>query len=154
MQDARMLEDALSERGYGPDIMDEVDKNDLVSCGLSNGDALRLKRAARIWWTSPDAKRTRRSPTPAPPIRIDDRVRIRFEKRYTDGGSVSVFGPGIVPGRNFRAKEFEWWFYNSRTEAVEKVPDGFIPDIDQEYIDPNAPLFEPSPSPEATGSAD
>lgn len=67
---------------------------------------------------------------------------------------MSVFGPGIVPGRNFRAKEFEWWFYNSRTEAVEKVPDGFIPDIDQEYIDPNAPLFEPSPSPEATGSAD
>lgn len=155
MKDAQMLEDILSERGYGPDIMDEIDKSDLVSCGLSDGDALRLKRAARIWWTSPDAKRIRRrSLTPIPAVRIDERDRIRFEKRYAiDGGSVSVFGPGIVPGKNFRAKEFEWWFYNARTKAVEKVPDGFIPDIDPEYLDINAPPYEPSPSPEPTDSA-
>jgi hypothetical protein len=84
MKDARNLEDKLSERGYGPDIMDEIDKSDLVSCGLSDGDALRLKRAARIWWTSPEAKRIRRSLTPIPAVRIqvDDRDRIRFEKRY------------------------------------------------------------------------
>ena len=101
-----MFEDVLSERGYGPDIMDEIDKSDLVSCGLSDGDALRLKRAARIWWTSPDAKRIRHSLTPIPAVRIDERDRIRFEKRSaSDGGSVSVFGPGIIPGRNFRAKE-------------------------------------------------
>jgi hypothetical protein len=154
MKDAPMLEDVLSERGYGPDIMDEIDKSDLVSCGFSDGDALRLKRAARIWWTSPDAKRIRRSPTPIPAVRIDERDRIRFEKRYTiDGGSVSVFGPGIVPGKNLRAKEFEWWFYNARTKAVEKIPDGFIPDIDPEYLDINAPPYEPSPSPEPTDSS-
>lgn len=154
IKDARMFEDMLSERGYGPDIMDEIDKNDLVSCGLSDGDALRLKRAARIWWTSPDAKRIRRSLTPIRAVHDDERDRIRFEKRYAiDGGSVSVFGPGIVPGKNFRAKEFEWWFYNTHTKAVEKVPDGFIPDIDPEYLDFNAPPYEPSLSPETTDSA-
>ena len=65
---------------------------------------------------------------------------------------MSVFGPGIIPGRNFRAKEFEWWFYNARTKAVEKVPDGFIPDIDPEYLDIHASPYEPSPSPEPTDS--
>jgi hypothetical protein len=103
--------------------MDEIDKSDLVSCGLSDGDALRLKRAAQIWWTSPEAKRTRhqRSLTPIPAVRIDERDRIRFEMQYSiDGGSVSVFGPGIVPGKNFWAKEFEWWFYNARTKAVKR----------------------------------
>jgi hypothetical protein len=34
--------------------------------------------------------------------------------------------------------------------ALKKVPDGFIPDIDPEYLNPDAPLFEPSPSPEPT----
>ena len=61
----------LSEWGYGPDIMKKIDKSDLISCGLSDGDALRLKRAARIWWTSPDAKRIWRSLTPIPAVHID-----------------------------------------------------------------------------------
>jgi len=150
IQDAPMFEDALAEKGYGPDVImtDDIDKNDLISCGLTAGDAIRLKRAARTWWTSADAKRPRQR-SPSPVRRYDDRERIRFEKRYVnDGGSESVFGPGMVPGRNFRAKEFIWWFYNTRTETVEKVPDGLIPDIDSEYLDPNAPVYEPTPSPE------
>jgi hypothetical protein len=154
---ATMFEYSLSEKGFGPDVimMDDIDKNDLISCGLNAGDAIRLKRAARTWWTSPDAKRTRQrsqapaSPTPKHPIRIDDRERIRFEKRYAnDSGSVSVFGPGIIPGQNHRAKQFVWWFYNSASKAVEKVPDCFIPDIDPEYLNPD-PLYEPTPSPQA-----
>jgi hypothetical protein len=67
-------------------------------------------------------------------------------------GSHSVFGPGLVPGTNHRAHVFEWWFYNQLTKTLEKVPDGFVPDIDQEYMDPNAP-FEPSPSPEPQRNA-
>ena len=119
--------------------MKKIDKSDLVSCGLSDGDALRLKRAAWIWWTSPDAKRIWRSLTPIPAVHIDECDHIQFEKLYaSDGGSMSVFGPGIIPGKNFRVKEFEWWFYNAHTKAVEKVPDGFIPDIDLEYFDIHA----------------
>lgn len=152
IRDARGLEQTFADNGYGPDIMGDVDKEDLVSCGLTVGDALRIKRAARVWWTSPDAKRRRQSLSP-PPVRIDDRDRIRFEKRFANNsGSHSVFGPGLVPGTNHRAHVFEWWFYNQLTKTLEKVPDGFVPDIDQEYMDPNAP-FEPSPSPEPQRNA-
>ncbi|KAF8810644.1 hypothetical protein BYT27DRAFT_7209245 [Phlegmacium glaucopus] len=147
IKDAQMFEDVLSEKGYGPDVMGDITKDDLVSCGLTAGDALHMKRAACIWWTSPDAKRTRHSPTPTHSVHIDDCDHIRFEKRYANNtGCKSVFGPGIIPGRNLRAKEFQW--------TLEKVPDGFIPDIDPEYINLNAPLFEPSPSPELTTHTD
>jgi len=158
VQNALMFEFALKEKGFGPDVimMDDFDKSDLVSCGLSIGDALRLKRAAHVWWTSPDAKRPRqRSPTPEPPAQIDERLCIHFEKQYmNEDGSESVFGPGIIPGKNFREKEFIWWFYNTGTKTLEKVPDSFIPDIDAEYLDPNAPPYEKSPSPKPTVSTD
>lgn len=149
IQNATMYEFALAEKGFGPDVimMNDIDiKTDLMSCGINAGDALCLKRAAQVWWTSPDAKRTRRSSTPERPTDIDDRPRIRFEKRYTDGGSVSVFGPGIIPGKNYQAKEYVWWFFNAHSKTLEKVPDGFVPDIDSEYLNPDDP-FEPSPSP-------
>jgi len=152
IRDARGLEQTFADNGYGLDIMGDVDKEDLVSCGLTVGDALHIKRAAHVWWTSPDAKCRRQSLSP-PPVRIDDRDRIRFEKRFANNsGSHSVFGPGLVPGTNHRAHVFEWWFYNQLTKTLEKVPDGFVPDIDQEYMDHNAP-FEPSPSPEPQRNA-
>ena len=66
IQDARGLEQTLADNGYGPDIMGDVNKEDLVSCGLTVGDALHIKRAARVWWTSPDAKRRRQSITVTP----------------------------------------------------------------------------------------
>lgn len=76
-----MFEDALAEKGYDPDVImtDDIDKNDLISCGLTAGDAVRLKRAACTWWTSADAKRPhQRSPSP---VRCyDDRKCICFEK--------------------------------------------------------------------------
>ncbi|KDR66659.1 hypothetical protein GALMADRAFT_216875 [Galerina marginata CBS 339.88] len=52
IRDARGLEAIFSENGYGPDIMGDIDMEDLVSCGLTAGDALRLKRAGqweKIW---------------------------------------------------------------------------------------------------------
>ena len=152
IQNSTWFEFALAEKGFGPDVimMSDIDKTDLMSCGINAGDALRLKRAAQAWWTSPDAKCTHRSPMPGQPgPYIDSRERIRFEKRYTDGGSVSVFGPGIIPGKNYRATEYAWWFFNMQSKALEKVPDGFVPDIDSEYLNPDDP-FEPSPSVEPT----
>ncbi|KAF8810916.1 hypothetical protein BYT27DRAFT_7018974, partial [Phlegmacium glaucopus] len=109
---ARVFEDVLSEKGCGPDVMGGITKDDLVSCGLTAGDALHMKCAACVWWTSPDAKHTRCSLTPTHSVCIDDRDHICFEKRYANNiGCESVFGPGIIPGRNLWAKEFEWWFY-------------------------------------------
>ena len=57
--------------------MGDVDKEDLVSCGLTVGNALHIKRAAHVWWTSPDPKRRRQSLSP-PPVHIDNSDRIQF----------------------------------------------------------------------------
>ena len=145
-----MFEDTLAEKGYGLDVImtDDINKNNLISCGLTAGDAVCLKRTARTWWTSADAKCPCQH-SPSPVRRYDDHEHIHFEKQYVnDSGSESVFGPGMVPGRNFRVKEFIWWFYNTCTETVEKVPDGLIPNIDSEYLDPNAPVYKLTLSPE------
>ncbi|KAF8147117.1 hypothetical protein B0H34DRAFT_639614, partial [Crassisporium funariophilum] len=56
IRDARGLEPTFTDNGYGPDIIGDVDKKDLVSCGLTVGDALRIKHAAHVWWTSPNSK--------------------------------------------------------------------------------------------------
>ena len=50
-------EDSLAREGYGPDILPEVDNKALVECGLTPGDAIRLKHGARDWWNGPEAKR-------------------------------------------------------------------------------------------------
>ena len=155
IQNATTFKLSLSEKGFGPDviIMDDIDKNDLIACGFNTGDTLRLKHTTHTWWTSPDAKCTwQHSPTSDCPLHTDDHNHIRFEKRYVNGRSVSVFGPGIIPGKNHCTWSFKWCFFNSSSNALEKVPDGFIPDIDLEYLDLE-PLFTPTPTPEElTGS--
>lgn len=83
IQNATMFELSQSEKGFGPDdiMMDDIDKNDLIACGLNAGDALCLKCAACTWWTSPDAKHTHQtSPTPDHPTNIDNHACIWFEK--------------------------------------------------------------------------
>jgi hypothetical protein len=150
VKNAMHYEYPLANSGFGPDILPYVDNTDIIACGISAGDVIRLKRGASDWWSSPEAKRTRAQ---SPPAQVhagdnDFRDRIRFEKRFVEGGCTSVFGPGMVPGKNRREKEFIWWYFDQRVKELRKVPDGLIPDIDPEYLDENAPLFEPSPSPE------
>ncbi|KAJ7879256.1 hypothetical protein B0H14DRAFT_2566855 [Mycena olivaceomarginata] len=44
--------------GYGPDIMHLIEDKDLMEqCGMTKGDALRLKAGATGWWKGPDVKR-------------------------------------------------------------------------------------------------
>ena len=57
VQNAVTYEDSLAREGYGPDILPEVDNKALVECGLTPGDAIRLKHGARDWWNGPEAKR-------------------------------------------------------------------------------------------------
>ena len=150
VKDATRYEYSLANNCFGPDILPYVDNAEIVACGVSAGDAIRLKRGASDWWSSPEAKRAR-AQSPPPQHRAgnnDFRDHIRFEKRFTEGGCTSVFGPGMVPGKNRRYKEFTWWYYDQNLKELRKVPDGLVPEIDQEYLDENALPFELSPSPE------
>lgn len=47
---------ALTQKGYGPDILPHIDNDMLVLCGLTYGDAIHLKQGASIWWNSPEVK--------------------------------------------------------------------------------------------------
>ncbi|KAF8957940.1 hypothetical protein BDZ97DRAFT_1628693, partial [Flammula alnicola] len=130
-----IFEHSLAKEGYGPDILPYVPDEKLVLCGLSHGDAMRLKRGASGWWNGPEAKRPKVMEDLVDKELEVEKRKIRFEKRFTDGGCASVFGPGIMTGRNWREDEFVWWYFNDVTKKLEKVPDGYIPEIDQEYLD-------------------
>lgn len=114
------------------------------------GDAVRLKRGASAWWTSPEAKRRRLPDQPQPQENFfEPSYHLRFEKRFVDGGSKSVFGSGLVPGKNRRHRQFTWYYYNETTETLEQVPDGFIPTIDPATLEEEeTPYKTPTPSPE------
>jgi len=137
VKNALVYQYSLADKGYGPDILPLVDDAQIVACGITAGDAIRLKRGASQWWDSPEAKRAR--PPPAA-VEEDYRTRIRFEKRFTEGGCTSVFGPGMMPGKNRHEDEFIWWYYDENEKQLRKVPDGLIPEIDQQYLDVDAPF--------------
>jgi hypothetical protein len=59
VKNAPIYKYALEKNGYGPDILGFVKDVEIVACGISAGDAIRLKRGADKWWNSPEAKRVR-----------------------------------------------------------------------------------------------
>ena len=149
VDNATTHEHRLIQESVGPDILPLISDQTLVECGVPLGDVIRLKRGASAWWTSPEAKRPKI--VDQPPVNKDRDgdfagitydYDIRFEKRFPEGGSLSVFGSGIRPGRNRLSRQFKWFFYNSGKKCVEPVPRGFIPMLDPEYLDVDAPYEE------------
>jgi hypothetical protein len=110
VKNATQYEYSLANSGFGPDILPHVDNAEIIACGISAGDAIRLKRGASDWWSSPEAKRARDQSPPAQAHAGNNDLRglIRFEKRFVEGGCTSVFGSGMIPGKNQRYKEFTW----------------------------------------------
>lgn len=147
---ATVHEFSLASHGYGPDILEDVADEALTTLGLTAGDAIRLKRGASDWWNGPEAKRRKTTEstttdeyaffTDKPPQKSYNRsdYSIRFEKRFHNGGSQSLFGSGITPGRVRKSDDFSWYYFNQVTRRTEPVPEGNIPILDPvEYsVDP------------------
>ncbi len=84
--------------GYAPDILQLVDDGSLKDIGIKPGDVIRLKQHSLQWLNSSASKRKQDDHTPLG-ASIPPNKRVRFEKRYHDGGSSRVYGPRIVrPG--------------------------------------------------------
>jgi len=148
VNDATLYEHRLAQQSFGPDILPVISEQLLVDCGLTMGDAVRLKRGASSWWMSPEAKRPKLLDQPPPQANLfEPTYQIRFEKRFVEGGSHSVFGSGLVPGKNIRHRPFTWYFYNEATKTVERVPDGFVPTLDPIYLDMDESPYDPTPTP-------
>lgn len=129
--DATMYEHRMKMKGYGPDILGDVETSDLVEIGIPPGDVLRLKRAAPVWWSSADAKR---QCTKANAFGQDDSTDlvqslIGFEKRYKDGSGAARTAGTLEPTDDFFDETFDWFYYFDAAKKMVPIPPGFMPVI-------------------------
>ncbi|KAF9033380.1 hypothetical protein BJ165DRAFT_1410441 [Panaeolus papilionaceus] len=136
------LKFAEQQLGYGPDILCDVNNKDLVACGLTPGDAIRIKCGARDWWSGPEAKcRCHQgdlgSGGDAPQVPVAKPVdNIHFIKKFPEdkgGGGLSVFGTGIEMGEAPDPDQFSWHYFNRVTKREEPLPQGMVPVLLAEY---------------------
>lgn len=137
---------SLSLKGYGSDIMYLVNTSDLIGVGVSPGDAIRLKEYALRWWTeecqrvakwsrAPDndhhfpATATQQPVDTTPPNK-----RLRFEKRFHDGGMMTTYGPNITKG-SFEDADYDWWVYSKDLKTFVPLPPGKVPVIGDDIED-------------------
>jgi hypothetical protein len=53
---ALKFESPLRCKGYGPDILPDVDDSAFMALGISVGNVLHLKNGSQKWWNGPDVK--------------------------------------------------------------------------------------------------
>lgn len=136
VSDALSYEDALRDQGFGPDILHQVEDKELRSIGFRSRDIICLKQNAQHWWNGPDAKRKRtvtvemmESMSAMPPNK-----KVRFEKRYHEGGCQTLFGPCMMETDDidFNETDFSWFYFCKTTETYLLVPSGYVPIISDE----------------------
>ncbi|SJL13135.1 uncharacterized protein ARMOST_16573 [Armillaria ostoyae] len=136
VSDALSYEDALRDQGFGPDILHQVEDKELRSIGFRSGDIIRLKQNAQRWWNGPDAKQKRMvtvettESMSATPLN----KKVRFEKRYHEGGRQTLFGPRMMETDDidFDETDFSWFYFCKTTETYLPVPPGYVPIISDE----------------------
>ncbi|KAH9000081.1 hypothetical protein EDB92DRAFT_2110736 [Lactarius akahatsu] len=131
---------SLLLKGYGPDIMHLIAVPDLVEVGVSPGDAIRLREYASKWWAQERQRVTKRSLSDitqvrAPlqtgssslaPISTPPNKRLRFEKRFYDGGGMTTYGCGIAKG-TYDTVDYTWWVYSWELKEYDPLPPGKVP---------------------------
>lgn len=122
----------MAHQRYGPDILHEVNDDDLRKLNIPPGDVIRLKRAAPKWYNSPAAKRPRASftdrngDTPAP--NTEDQRKIRFERVDVDGtGARTFWGPRMEPSEAPKPNDYYYQYFNEAMGQMVRVPDGWVP---------------------------
>ena len=135
-------EDSLHTLGFGPDILHLVEDNVLKDIGFIPGDVICLKQSVRQWWST-NAKRKQVSHTTSPPAQsTPPNKRVRFEKRFHDGGCYMVYGPKMVEGKSSLnttvTTDFDWYYLCTARNAMVPLPLGHVPIIDSEHVDEGA----------------
>jgi hypothetical protein len=136
--------DSFRAHGYGPDILHLVDDTALQHIGLSEGDIIRLKQSALRWWNLQSDSNKRKQPDEdvggsaaqlMPPLRLEPRtppnLKVRFKKRYHDGGLARVYGPCISPGTLSLDLDFNWTYFCEARSQYVSLPDGYVPIVDE-----------------------
>ena len=141
VHDATGYEDSFCAHGYGPDILHLVDDTALHRIGLSEGDIIRLKQNALRWWNLESESNKRKWPEddlsvpsgstqPDTAPRTPSNLRVRFKKKFYDGGHARLYGPRITPGKLPSGNDFEWSYFCEACGRYVPLPDGYIPVLD------------------------
>ena len=127
----------LSEKGYGPDIMHLVGVEELAKIGMLPGDALRLKDYASKWWNNKH-RRVAKRPRDAETVSVSTRALpplakttppskcLRFEKRFNDGGGMTIYGPAVKSG-SCEDEDYTWWLYSDELKMYLQLPTNKVP---------------------------
>jgi hypothetical protein len=130
---AQLYERCLEDVGYGPDILHLVDDSDLKDIGIKPGDVIRLKQNSLQWLNSSASKRKQCDHMPSVPSTPPNK-KVRFEKRFHDGGLARVYGPRIVEdeGDAIEDLSFDWFYHCEARDAWVPVPLGYVPVLDHD----------------------
>jgi hypothetical protein len=127
----QLYERCLEDMGYGPDILHLVSDNDLKDIGIKPGDVIRLKQHSLQWLNSSASKRKQGNHMPSTPSTPPNK-RVRFEKRFRDGGAARLYGPRIAEAEDDVPEEssFDWFYFCNARNAWVPVPPGCVPVLD------------------------
>jgi len=133
---ARLYERCLGEVGYAPDILHLVDDSSLKDIGIKPGDIIRLKQNSLQWLNSPASKRKQGDQASFAPSTPPNK-KVRFEKRFLDGGSARVYGPRIVEAEGDAGDvpenlPFDWFYFCEARDAWVPIPPGCVPVLEHE----------------------
>ena len=122
--------------GYAPDILHLVDDTSLKDIGIKPGDVIRLKQHSLQWLNSLASKRKQGDCAPSAPSTPPNK-RVRFEKRFHDGGASWVYGPRIVEAEGDVPEDlsFDWYYFCEARDAWVPIPPGCVPVLEHEVDD-------------------
>ncbi|KAF9020346.1 hypothetical protein BDP27DRAFT_1377945 [Rhodocollybia butyracea] len=131
IEGAMLHRHTMEKARYGPDILSHVADEKLVALGVPEGDVIRLKQAAPVWWKGADAKRKRNTLS-------DEGMRkkhIRFEKRFKDGGGGTMWGTGLrrVGDDDDLPEDYDWFYFSSDVDALVPVPANYLPVFEDNF---------------------
>lgn len=138
----------LEIEGYGPDILADIEDQQLTKPGISPGDVIQLKRAAPGFWEMEKVRPKHSAEEAFGDDSDDDSLSgrctkkkdegFRFEKRFkgADGtcggahGSACCYGLEIVPGAMNPNADYIWYYFSEEFKAFVLIPPGFVPVLD------------------------
>jgi hypothetical protein len=143
---ATSYESSLRSIGAGPDILSEINNQELSRIGLTPGDIIRLKKGSVIWWNGPlaksdpnDSAKCKRSDTTD--SAIPECRKYQYKRRYHDGGRARINGgrmrldDGTGEGPEV---DYDLYYFCDNQKAWLPFPQGYTYDTegDREDDDP------------------
>ncbi|KAN0131058.1 hypothetical protein V8E53_011191 [Lactarius tabidus] len=107
---------------------------------MAPGDAIRLQEYASQWWTDEcrcvakrpceeTAQNTNTSTRALPPVSEVTPLNkwLCFEKRFNDGGGMTIYGPAVKSGSWDNDADYTWWIYSKELKMYVPLPMGKVP---------------------------